>query len=63
MKKEESTDGISFSLWQVIIAAPTILSQSGTAPFAGEMLNHVTLGVSDVARSKKFYQSLLGCLL
>ena len=47
----------------VIIAAPTILSQSGTAPFAGEMLNHVTLGVSDVARSKKFYQSLLGCLL
>ena len=43
----------------VIIAAPTILSQTGKAPFTGEMLNHVTLYVSDVARSKKFYQSLL----
>lgn len=43
----------------VITAAPAILSQSGKTPFKGEMLNHVTLYVSDVARSKKFYQSLL----
>ena len=43
----------------VIIAAPTILSEAGKTPFTGEMLNHVTLHVSDVARSKKFYQSLL----
>lgn len=43
----------------VIIATPTILTEVGKAPFKGEMLNHVTLYVSDVARSKKFYQSLL----
>ncbi len=43
----------------VIIAAPTILSQAGEAPLTGKMLNHVTLYVSDVARSKKFYQRLL----
>jgi len=43
----------------VIIAAPTTLSQAGEAPLTGKMLNHVTLYVSDVARSKKFYQSLL----
>ena len=43
----------------VIIAAPTILSQAGKAPITGKMLNHVTLYVSDVAKSKKFYQSLL----
>ena len=43
----------------VIIATPTILSEVGKAPFKGEMLNHVTLYVSDVGRSKKFYQSLL----
>ena len=42
-----------------IIATPTILSQASKAPFTGEMLKHVTLYVSDVARSKKFYTSLL----
>jgi len=44
----------------VIFAAPTILSPAGKAPFTGEMLNHVTLYVSDITRSKNFYQSLLG---
>ena len=44
----------------VIIAAPTILSQAGKGPLVGGMLNHITLAVSDVARSKKFYQDLLG---
>ena len=43
----------------VIIATPTILSHAGEAPLTGKMLNHVTLRVSDVAKSKKFYQSLL----
>src|SRR5512139_3551484 len=43
----------------VIITTPAILSHAGEAPLTGEMLNHVTLHVSDVARSKKFYQSLL----
>ncbi len=43
----------------VIIAAPAIISQAGTAPLTGKMLNHVTLYVSDVDRSKKFYRSLL----
>lgn len=43
----------------VIIAAPAILSQASKPLLTGEMLNHVTLYVSDIARTKKFYQSLL----
>lgn len=32
----------------------------GAAPFQTTELNHVTLRVSDLSRSKKFYQTLLG---
>jgi len=36
--------------------SPAATAQS---PFQGRTLNHVSLGVSDLARSKDFYQRLL----
>jgi catechol 2,3-dioxygenase-like lactoylglutathione lyase family enzyme len=35
-------------------------AQDGDPTFRGRLLNHVTVGVSDVARSKAFYQQLVG---
>jgi catechol 2,3-dioxygenase-like lactoylglutathione lyase family enzyme len=35
-------------------------AQPPESPFQGRVINHVTLSVSDVARSRKFYQKLLG---
>jgi catechol 2,3-dioxygenase-like lactoylglutathione lyase family enzyme len=40
------------------VAAPA--AAQGGAIFQGRILNHVTVGVSDVARSKSFYQELVG---
>lgn len=44
----------------VIAAAPSVLTQSAQTTFQGKMLNHATIYVSDVAKSKAFYQNLLG---
>jgi catechol 2,3-dioxygenase-like lactoylglutathione lyase family enzyme len=41
------------------VAAPAS-AQSAEAIFRGQLLNHVTVGVSDVAASKAFYLQLLG---
>jgi catechol 2,3-dioxygenase-like lactoylglutathione lyase family enzyme len=49
-------------------AAPAALGQSTPAPaasaspgiFRGQVINHVTLSVSDASRSRAFYQRLLG---
>jgi catechol 2,3-dioxygenase-like lactoylglutathione lyase family enzyme len=35
-------------------------AQPPDAPFQGRVINHVTLSVSDVARSREFYTKLLG---
>ena len=35
-------------------------SQAKATPFAGRSLNHVTITVTDLQRSRKFYQQLLG---
>lgn len=35
-------------------------SQPPESPFQGRVINHVTLSVSDVARSREFYRKLLG---
>jgi catechol 2,3-dioxygenase-like lactoylglutathione lyase family enzyme len=43
-----------------IAAGPSLLTQPGQSTFRGNMLNHATIFVSDVARSKAFYQKLLG---
>ncbi len=40
--------------------APTALAQQSKATFRGRVINHVTLGVADVNRSRAFYQGLLG---
>src|SRR5512146_1021991 len=39
------------------------LAASAQVPLRGRTLNHVSLGVTDVARSKSFYQRLLGAPL
>ena len=44
----------------VITAAPTVLTNANQTVFQGKTLNHATLFVTDVARSKVFYQNLLG---
>jgi catechol 2,3-dioxygenase-like lactoylglutathione lyase family enzyme len=44
----------------VIAAAPSVLTGSAQGTFEGKMLNHATIYVSDVAKSKAFYQKLLG---
>ncbi len=44
----------------VIAAAPSVLAESSQATFEGKMLNHATIYVSDLAKSKAFYQKLLG---
>jgi catechol 2,3-dioxygenase-like lactoylglutathione lyase family enzyme len=44
----------------VIAAAPSVLTAPPQATFGGTMLNHATIHVSDVAKSKAFYQKLLG---
>jgi catechol 2,3-dioxygenase-like lactoylglutathione lyase family enzyme len=44
----------------VIAAAPSVLTRSTQTTFQGKMLNHATIHVSDVAKSKAFYQKLLG---
>jgi len=38
-------------------------AQSPEPVFRGRLLNHVTVGVSDVARSRAFYQALLGATI
>lgn len=43
----------------VITAAPSVLTRSAQTNFQGKMLNHATIYVSDVAKSKAFYQKLL----
>lgn len=35
-------------------------AQTRPSPFAGRSLNHVAINVSDLKRSRKFYQQLLG---
>ena len=44
-------------------AAPPVGAQSPEPAFRGRILNHVTVGVSDVATSRAFYQSLLGATI
>ena len=44
----------------VIAAAPSVLAVSAQPSFEGKTLNHDTIYVSDVAKSKAFYQKLLG---
>ncbi len=44
----------------VMIGVGRAPAASAQAPFRGRTLNHVSLGVTDVARSKSFYQRLLG---
>lgn len=41
-------------------AAPSALAQAPKAAFRGRVVNHVTLSVADVNRSRAFYQGLLG---
>jgi len=43
----------------VMIGVGRASATSSQAPFRGRTLNHVSLGVTDVARSKSFYQRLL----
>src|SRR5258705_2852952 len=43
----------------MITATPALFAQHNKPILQGKTLNHVTLYVSDVARSKKFYQELL----
>ena len=43
-----------------VLPAGTVLAQGGTEPIRVRTLNHVTLSVSDVARSVEFYQRLFG---
>ena len=44
-----------------LAAAPTVTGQGPTpALFHGRILNHVTVSVADVGRSRAFYQGLLG---
>ncbi|MBI2731611.1 MAG: VOC family protein [Sphingobacteriales bacterium] len=44
----------------VITAAPSMLTETAQATLEGKMLNHATIYVSDVVKSKAFYQKLLG---
>ncbi|MBI1782152.1 MAG: VOC family protein [Sphingobacteriales bacterium] len=44
----------------VIAATPSLLTQTAQTTFQGTMLNHATIHVADVAKSKAFYQNLLG---
>jgi len=40
--------------------APRAMGQAPESPFLGRVINHVTLSVSDVGRSRAFYKKLLG---
>ena len=44
----------------VITASPGLLTQPAQTVFQGRTLNHVTLAVANVDRSRDFYQKLLG---
>lgn len=43
-----------------VSVAPPALAQAPRAAFRGRVINHVTLSVADVNRSRAFYQGLLG---
>jgi catechol 2,3-dioxygenase-like lactoylglutathione lyase family enzyme len=43
-----------------VSVAPSAPSQAPKAAFRGRIINHVTLSVADVNRSRAFYQGLLG---
>src|SRR5437763_16529039 len=43
-----------------LLSVPSVGQTSPTAPFVANGLNHVTLNVPDVSRSRDFYQHLLG---
>jgi catechol 2,3-dioxygenase-like lactoylglutathione lyase family enzyme len=43
--------------------APPVLALQSKATFHGRVINHVTLSVTDVNRSREFYQRLLGATI
>jgi tellurite resistance protein len=60
LNRQQLIQGLLAALAPISAAADGHADTTTTATFRGRSLNHVTLSVSDVERSKKFYARLLG---
>ena len=60
LNRQQLIQGLLAALAPISAVANAHADTSTTATFRGRSLNHVTLSVSDVERSKKFYARLLG---
>src|SRR4051794_18884516 len=60
LNRQQLIQGLLAALAPISAVATAQAATSTTATFRGRSLNHVTLSVSDVARSKEFYARLLG---
>ena len=60
LNRQQLIQGLLAALAPISAVANAHADTSTTATFRGRSLNHVTLSVSDVERSKEFYSRLLG---